>query len=324
MLDALIDAEATNAQAAKQPQDDGHRQTSQQFTVLSWNVLAAEFTNFNHKPPGCVQGHLNPDSKLESKAQTAARYTLTSDALLARAPDAVLLQECSKHFFSAAVNPRAPALLEQFAVAHASNEEGPGTAVLLLKNGRLASTGATFTAGGSEALTGGTSKSASAVLVTLKGGDARQRVWLCSVHLTPYKIKPEAVRTHLKLLGDALRSEVDTCSSADSDAPARVLVAGDLNAQPAEVAAIQRECAGPLSGLLHRVVSPGPTGLSANFAVPCEIDHLFLSPGLRLVSPLELERTPESPFGVPPHDGEAAPVAFASDHVWLSATVSVE
>ena len=244
MLDALIDAEATNAHAAKQPQDDGHRQTSQQFTVLSWNVLAAEFTNFNHKPPGCVQGHLNPDSKLESKAQTAARYTLTSDALLARAPDAVLLQECSKHFFSAAVNPRAPALLEQFAVAHASNEEGPGTAVLLLKNGRLASTGATFTAGGSDWVTGGTSKSASAVLVTLKGGDARHRVW--------------------------------------------------------------------------------PTGLSANFAVPCEIDHLFLSPGLRLVSPLELERTPESPFGVPPHDGEAAPVAFASDHVWLSATVSVE
>jgi len=288
------------------------------FTVLSWNILAREFTMFNRKPPGCVQGHLNPDNELETESQTAARYSLAAEALIARKADAVLLQECSKSFFDALVNPLASSLLEHYAIAHATNEKGPGTVVLLLKAGSLTSTGEVFTSGGSE-ITGGTSKSASGVKVTPRGGDVEQNLWLVSLHLTPYKFKPQEVCKHLELLGDAIRSDMDVHTLG---APPRVVLGGDLNAEPDEVAAIQRECPGPLGSLLHRVVAPGNTGLSATFAEPCLIDHLFLSPGLRTCGSLELERLPESPYGLPAWEGETAPVAFASDHVWQSLKVA--
>lgn len=286
------------------------------FTVLSWNVLAREFTMFNREPPGCAQGHRNPDDKLETSAQTAARYGLATDAILATAPDAVLLQELSSAFFDDDVNPKAAALLDACATAYATNAAGPGTAVLLRKGGRLASTGTVFTAGASEELTGGNSKSASGVLVEVGGA----RCWIVSVHLTPHKYKPTAVRTHLELLSDAVRVEVGGGRDAAA-APPRLLLGGDLNAEPHEVATLQRE--GALLGALARVAAPGHTGLSADFARPETIDHLFLSAGLRLVGAPSLERPPASPYGPTTHAREPAPVVHASDHVWQLATVEV-
>jgi hypothetical protein len=289
-----------------------------EFTVLAWNVLAREFTMFNRQLPGCVQGHHNPDDKLETREQTAARYSLASDSLIARAPDAVLLQELSADFFLTDVNPRAQALLAMFEVAHATNTAGPGTAVLLRRAGPLKSTGVVFSAGASEYLTGGTSKSASAVLVTV--GGSGKRCWMISLHLAPFKFYPNQVRTHLELMGAALRE----APSLHALPPPRVVIGGDLNAELHEVAMLQRECA-TLSGALARVVSPGDTGLSADFSKPECIDHLFISPGLRLVGPLELERPPASPYGVRDGDGTAAsPVVAPSDHVWQSIRLAAD
>ena len=71
----------------------------------------------------------------------------------------------------------------------------------------------------------------------------------------------------------------DTTLSFSS--PPRVILGGDLNAEPHEVVMLQRELA-TLGGALSRVVAPGDTGLSANFSTPESIDHIFISPGLRL------------------------------------------
>ena len=247
---------------------------------------------------------------------TAARYGRAVDALLTRMPDAILLQELSQKFFDRAVNPRAPDLLAVYEVTHTTNTAGPGTAVLLRRGGALApNAGAVVSAGASEELTGGASKSASGVLCTCGGA----RVWLLSIHMTPTKYKPTAARTHLGILSDALRAEL-SASVGSSSAP-RVVLGGDLNAEPHEVATLQRE--GALLGMLGRVTPPGHTGLSANFAQPETIDHVFLSPGLRVVD-VALERPPGSPFGVPAAEGQPAPVVGASDHVWQSVTVALE
>ena len=295
-----------------------NRAEPQAFTVLSWNVLAREFTKFNKEPPGCVQGHHNPDDALETLDQTKARYTLASDAILAQAPDAVLLQELSADFFNQAFNPRAEALLSRFEIAHQTNAEGPGTAVLLRRGGSLMSTGVVFSAGASEELTGGTSKSASAVLVEIGG----TRCWIVSIHLTPHKYNPEAVRRHLEMLGVALRAGADTTPSYSS--PPRVIIGGDLNAEPHEVVTLQRDLS-TLGGALSRVVAPGETGLSANFSTAESIDHIFISPGLRLLD-VTLERQPPAgPYAAQAGAGEGAtPVLFASDHVWQSARLVVD
>ena len=181
------------------------RRRRQSFTVLSWNVLAREFTMYNREPPGCVQGHQNAAADgLESDEQTAVRYRFASEALLRQAPDAILLQELSTDFFDSRTNPLADALLQQFQVAHQTNSAGPGTAVLVRKAGPLTVTGVVRSVGASEELTGGTSKSASAVLVDVNGAAC----WLVSVHLAPYKFRPEAVRAHLALMGEAFAADV--------------------------------------------------------------------------------------------------------------------
>ena len=296
------------------------RQTQQKsFTVLAWNLLASEFTSFNHKPPGCVQGHLNPEGNIEMRQQTAARYSLASDAIIARQPDAVLLQECSREFFDIAINPKAGELLDNFKVALQTNSAGPGTAVLLRLDSHLVATGVVMSAGADKA-TGGTSKSSSAVLVTV--GSGGPPCWLVSMHATPYKYAPDAVREHLRRTGDALRVDLNVAHGGTRSLP-RLVVGGDFNAEPHEVATLQREMSW-LGGALSRVIAPGPTGLSANFSTPEAIDHFFVSAGLKLLA-VELERAPASPYGTRAAGSTAAaPVIAPSDHVWQSIRVAVD
>lgn len=288
------------------------------FSVLVWNVLAREFTMYNKEPPGCVQGHQNPLDKLETREQTAARYSLATKSMLARHPDAICLQELSEEFFSEDVNPMAPMLLQQYDVAHRINAVGPGTAVLLRRGGKLVASGNVLSAGASEERTGGYSKSACGVLAKLR--DSSTCVWLVSVHLAPYKYMPAAVRTHLELLSDALRSSLTTTDAGTAALP-RIVLGGDLNAELHEVVTLQRECSF-LGGAMARVHTSSHTGLSANFSTPETIDHAFLSPGLRLLQ-VELEREPSSPFGIVQDEGPA-PVVGASDHVWQHLAVAVE
>ena len=310
---ALAVAAATAATYMVRRTTTHSRPCTSSFTVLSWNVLAAEFTMYNREPPGCIQGHRNREHKLEAPTQTAARYSIATDALLEQAPDAVLLQELSVQFLDSQINPRAEALLAEFEVAHVTNSAGPGTAVLLRKDGALTNTGLVFTVGAVEE-TGGNSKSASAVLVSLDDG---RRCWIVSVHLTPHKFNPKAVFTHLELLAEAMRANN---TSADQP-PAKIVVGGDLNADLQEVAVLQRECAF-LGELLH-VDAMGNTGLSADFSKPEYIDHFFTSAGLRVVDGVGLEKKPASPYGVSASGG-AAPVVGASDHVWQHISVELE
>ena len=290
------------------------------FAVLYWNVLAAPFTFFNKEPPKCVQGHHNPDADVETLTQTRERYSRASAALLHRLPDAALLQECEMAFFETHSNPRASELLARFEL-HATNEAGPGTAVLLLKGGRCVPTGRVKRVGAGEA-TGGTSKSATCVEVQVASSSSTSSsssLWLVSIHATPVKYAPEAVRTHLAALHDALRDDV-TGAAGRISVP-RVLIAGDLNAEPEEVEGLQRTS---LLGGLQRVdAGLGATGLEADFSSRVTIDHAFLSPGLRLRA-AEREKQPTSPYGVTIDGGAAAaPVVGASDHVWQSLSLEV-
>lgn len=280
------------------------------FNVLSWNILARPFTYFNKEPPGCVQGHHNPSADIESTAQTRARYGLVSDALLARRPDVVLLQECEKAFFEAELNPRAAEVNSAYEL-FATHEEGPGTAVLVLRGGQCVATGVVTRVGATED-TGGTSKSVTLVQVAIGG----RLLWLGSIHATPVKYGPQKVREQLVQLSDALRSDANATLTAS---PPRVLIAGDLNAEPDEVEGLQRSSC--LGGLQRIDAGLGHTGLSSTFDEPVTIDHAFISPGLRVISAAR-EKQPASPF-----DRAAegpSPVIGASDHVWQAYVLEME
>jgi len=291
--------------------------SSKSFTVLTWNVLARDYTHYNKELPGCVQGHRNPNGSLETVNQTRMRHALASAAIIQRAPDAVLLQEFSVDFLSMYYNPLATVLLTHFVPAHMTNALGPGTGVLLRKAGPLLPSGPTLSVGGSKE-TGGTSKSASGVLVQLESEPERP-VWLVSLHLTPYKYSPDKVCAHLRLLGEALRTLAENVTNTRPMAPPRVVIGGDLNAQPSEVRAIQSTCP-TLGGAFYHVNAAGFTGLSADFSSAEYIDHFFLSSGLRMTGPVELERVPGSPYGISTDPLVSAPVIGASDHVWQSIT----
>ena len=294
--------------------------SSQSISMLTWNVLARDYTKYNKELPGCVQGHHNPEGRLETVEQTRARHKLAVTAIIERAPDAVLLQELSADFFDTEFNPFAAILQDHFVLVKATNDAGPGTGVLLRKSGPLRPAGLTLSVGGSEE-TGGTSKSASGVLVRLDDQPERP-IWLISIHLTPYKYSPEKVCVHLAQLGDALRSYANHSTGATRMAPPRMVIGGDLNAEPSEVRKIQRACP-TLGGALYHVDASGPTGLSSDFSSAEYIDHLFLSPGLRTTGPVVLEREPGSPYGIPAQASVPSPVIGASDHVWQSVDIEL-
>ena len=313
---------------ARAPAPPARSQSPRKFSVLTWNLLADKFTKFNKEPPGCVQGHLNPDGPIETSMQTAQRYSLAVGAVLEAAADAVLLQECARGFFSPEVNPRAPELLAAYTIARQTNEKYPGTAVLLRAGGPLVPTGIGADVGVAKVPDcGGPSKVATCVLCKVHGVSC----WLVSVHMEPYDKAPQKVRTHLELLGAALRAELAPgaqgaaaadAGAAPSAALPRIVLCGDLNADVETVQTLQRESAF-LGGALSRVAAPAPTGLSADFSEQVSIDHIFLSPGLRLLD-VTLERPPASPYGLPAVDGEPAPVIGASDHVWQCVTVALD
>ena len=319
------------------------------FSVLTWNVLARPYTKYNHKPPTCTQGHLNPAGVVETHWQTSARHALAADQIMTRMPDAVFLQEVEASFFTLAVNPKAGDLLGAYGIAHQTTTNGPGTAVLLRHGGALvlpgnahvqdddskeartrptskeargkdSKNGAGWTLSvGASAATGGMSKSGTAVLANLAGTSCS--VLLVSVHLTPFKFNPSKVQDHLRMLGDAL-------SSAPFGAADFTVLGGDFNAVPAEVAELQKGsglAGGPSSSILHglvRVDAKGDTGLNSDLSRPECIDHVVASLGLKVTN-VELERLPRSPYNKQQTEGEPALVGFASDHVWQEVTFEV-
>jgi len=141
-------------------------------------------------------------------------------------------------------------------------------------------------------------------------------LWLGSIHATPVKFGPQKVREQLVQLSDALRSDANATLTAS---PPRVLIAGDLNAEPDEVKGLQRSSC--LGGLQRIDAGLGHTGLSSTFDEPVTIDHAFISPGLRVISAAR-EKQPASPF-----DRAAegpSPVIGASDHVWQAYVLEME
>ena len=300
------------------------------FTVLTWNVLARANTKYNHKPPTCTQGHINPADVVETRWQKSARYALAADQIMTHMPDAVFLQEVEASFFTLAVNPKADDLLGAYGIAHQTTTKGPGTAVLLRHGGALvlpvqhdgskAALGAGWTLSvGASAATGGTSKSGTAVLANLAG--TSYSVLLVSVHLTPFKFDPSKAQNHLCMLGDAL-------SSAPFGAADFTVVGGDFNALPAEVAELQKGSGlvgGPASSILHglvRVDVKGDTGSNNDLSRPECIDHVMASPGLKVTN-VELERPPRIPYNKQQTKGEPALIGFASDHVWQAVAFEI-
>ena len=189
------------------------------------------------------------------------RTRKASQDILAQAPDVVLLQELEADFLDPTkdANPGASSLQAAYAV-HATHDAGPGTAVLLRKERQLGVLEVRRV--GATAETGGVSKSATAVRVAVAGASsaaAGRSCWFVSIHLAPPKFNAEAVRRHLGLLHGILQAAGAPAASAT--APPRVVVAGDLNADPAELTELQRtsclggECALPVaahSGLARR------------------------------------------------------------------------
>ena len=225
------------------------------WSVMSWNILAHEFTSFECK------NHLN---KIEGKAnavehvdQFVQRCQRARQTILSRNSALVLLQEVSFSFlndsFHGGLCPPSESLDQlhhQYHVATAYGDSGrganePGTAILVRKD---LSVFEHFVLPGGRTTTGGTSKSACAVCVQL----ADMRVWCVSIHTT-WGGTEDAARMrlhHLQLLHEALAHRLLPSDS--------VLIAGDFNCSdrdPLIAGLVSSSCLTKLT----RVILPGNT-----------------------------------------------------------------
>lgn len=320
-LAALLVAVATRARSQPRERIEAR--------VLQWNILAREYTGYNDQSrrPATRGGPLDPrylghgngladPLGLETLEQTARRFSLATDALLRQSADAVLLQECAPAFFSRALNPRAEALLDRYRLFPGFEDE-PGTAILLLKpeagGALLEAPGLGVQHVGGTGDTGGKSKGALLVpvipAVAGAGWSAESAVWLASLHLAPPRFDPQGASRQHRLLQLAL------------DRTPRAVVAGDFNAEAAELEAL---------GWFRRMKRvPAPAAIEASgtattwhAATPRErgelIDHCYLSEGIRVVGDASFEKLPSSPYSA-----ASGGVSGASDHVWMAVRLAL-
>jgi len=247
---------------------------------------------------------------VESVKQTRERYGRLCASIVNSDADVVFLQECEGAFLDRSANRSNRELLANYEFHSCYGTrvgDGPGTVVLLKKNGLMRATGKAVRVGGTSS-TGGTSKTACCVpVVTPRGATA----WLISVHFT-FSGNSAMRRVHAKGIQEAIGAGEGT----------NIVLAGDFNA---DLEDLDQMRADTWLGALERVdLGPGVnTGMDRDLVDPVCIDHICISPGLVLQGPPETEKAPQSPYGVMDQEQECAKIQGASDHVWIKARLAI-
>jgi endonuclease/exonuclease/phosphatase family metal-dependent hydrolase len=239
------------------------------FHLMSWNLLAHEFTTFEAK------NHLNKSdssrSPKESIDQLIQRNERARQTILSRSPSVVLLQEVSHSFLNDTLHgglcPPArslDSLYQRYHVVPAFGDSGkganePGTAVLVRKDCmKDAAVVDSFVVPGSRATTGGTSKSACAACVQLRD----TRLWCVSIHTT-WGGTDDAARMRLQHLHLLHRALAPHLLPGDS-----VVIGGDFNCSDRDVQLGGLESSDCLAQL-KRVTLPAHTFTNDDGTTPC-------------------------------------------------------
>ena len=311
--------------------------------VMSWNVLAAVHTHHNKGPPKCTQGHQGHLEELhENGAQTRARYTMASTAIMQSDADVVLLQEVDVFFMQKTHNPLIDAVRDAYSIAvHTIGGLSPsgsrsqsttgmhaGTAVLVRKNDETLKIlpGSAFRVVAPRSNNdryGGISKSACGVLVLREAptgpSDAAVRpVAVVSLHAagyTPNKAKAMFKDITHQLLHTLHRLRLTGRTTS-------VVIGGDFNAT-LDAMRSWRNNASVLNVMNPVSFGNKPTSMNADFSGAVAIDHIFASKGAKLAGKrARLEGAPRSPYA-PTRLGVPATVQDASDHVRIAVTFSL-
>ncbi len=193
--------------------------------IWQYNILAREYTKYNskfHSPCSFGSG----DKPLEDPNLTKERYTMATDKILEKMPDAVCLQECSEAFFSSEFNDSSGHLNENYEVI--SNNEGePGVCILIKRDYKVELSNIVRVGGIDTVRTGGKSKKAVAVLVNITDDT---QIWICCCHLQWEKPHGRKIQAN-NLLKDLLNG----IKHVDSAILKPIVLTGDFNMSPEEL-----------------------------------------------------------------------------------------
>ena len=268
------------------------------FKIWQYNILAREYTKYNskfHSPPppkedGGIPSASGPLPKpLEAPDLTNKRYTMATDKILEKMPDAVCLQECSEAFFSSEFNDSAIPLIEKYDVIP-NNEGEPGVCILIKKVPGVVSFNNTVRVGGGDTgRTGGKSKKGVAVLVDISPD---KQIWVCCCHLQWEKPKGSKRQAN-NLLNDLL-NEIKRVDPSAISKP--FVITGDFNMTPEELPLLSVPLVGKdyfhsfqkvdfddgvsiddiVDGTETLTTSTdSPTGLTGDFSKEVEIDYIL-------------------------------------------------
>ena len=267
------------------------------FKIWQYNILAREYTKYNSKfhSPGSVG---TEDKPLEDPNLTKERYTMATDTILAKMPDAVCLQECSDAFFSSEFNGSAGPLIETYDVIP-NNEGEPGVCILIKKVPGVVSFNNIVRVGGGRtdgeskkgatSRTGGESKKGVAVLVNISPD---KQIWVSCCHMQWEK--PGGSKRQANNLLNDLLNEIKRIDPSATSKP--FVLTGDFNMSPEELHLLSVPLVG--KDYFHsfqkvdfddRVsigdIMPGvetlttskhsPTGLTGDFSKEVEIDYIL-------------------------------------------------
>ena len=265
-----------------------------ELSVMSWNVLARQYTRHNKQYHRAGPG-------VEDPLQTCRRYKIAGDEIINRNCDVVLLQECEAAFFRADWNLAARELLSKYTVFRCPHSEAsPGTAVLVKRDGRAVAEASRPQCIGGIDEVGGPGKVAT--IVPMRAG-SRSFVAI-STHFT-FSGNAEGRLHHANLIGEAVRGR-------------SVVLGGDFNCVPgAQLEALESST---FLGSLLRAPVDTATGLNSDFAREVCIDHFYISDDLGEARAVALAE-PSNPWGG--NASHPAEVTGASDHVPIMVHVAL-
>tara|TARA_B110000211_G_scaffold40712_1_gene42170 strand:- start:3764 stop:4855 length:1092 start_codon:yes stop_codon:yes gene_type:complete len=260
------------------------------FKIWQYNILAREYTKYNSKfhSPGSIR---TGDKPLEDPNLTKERYTMATDKILEKMPDAICLQECSEAFFSSEFNDSAIPLIKKYDVIP-NNEGEPGVCILIKKVPGVVSFNNTVRVGGGDTgRTGGKSKKGVAVLVDISPD---KQIWVCCCHLQWEK--PRGSKRQANNLLNDLFNEIKRIDPSAISKP--FVITGDFNMTPEELPLLSVPV--PLVGKdyshsfqkvdfddgvsIDDIVdgtetltasTDSPTGLTGDFSKEVEIDYIL-------------------------------------------------
>eukprot|EP00668_Euglena_longa_P026572 GGOE01033263.1.p1 GENE.GGOE01033263.1~~GGOE01033263.1.p1 ORF type:complete len:573 (+),score=131.24 GGOE01033263.1:54-1772(+) len=337
--DAVQPAVEENGAVAGTPTGTGVKVHPQTLHVLTWNILAHQFTS------SIKRFHLaETETGRESTAQTAARYATATTSLLKQIADVVLLQECPAAFLAPELklNPHAVTLQSHYRAYCCFGADGtptsrrrhPGCAILLRRASPLQVLDAVAVDGcddfGGKHYTG---------LALLLHTTSLGKAWVATVHQCHES--PLHISTPKKRQGKrgALLRALHAAMMAKDDCQ-RIILGGDFGAsgEPAldrellDIEEVER-CTW-LGRSMSRVQAHSPvalrqmvynrertTGLNPSWQYDVSLDYFYLSRNLEAPF-VRTGGTPRCPYARDTRgEWKCGTVVAASDHVWLEMEV---